>query len=218
MPIKRTKQQAFDYHVIRLSENECWPASGGGYNKPGWHVTWRFEGRRALAHRVSWELHRGPIPGKLCVLHHCDNPKCCNPNHLFLGTRADNVADMHAKQRARHGDHTGRKFGPSKGRKVSNADIPRIHELYVAGKTQRVIGAIFGVTDVTIGNILRGRIYEEAKKQVAGLGRGVKQAAGAFAKKSQAKRLRADGLTQYEIAALLSVSQTTVSHYLKEQL
>lgn len=216
MPIKRTKQQAFDYHVICLSKNECWPASGSGYNKPGWHVTWRYEGGRGLAHRVSWELHKGPIPGRLCVLHKCDNPKCCNPNHLFLGTRADNVADMHAKGRARQGDLTGHKFGPSPRRKIASADIPTIYTMYTAGETQRAIGKLFGVTDVTISNILRGRVYEETSLQVNGLGRGVRQAAAVEEKKKQAAVLRQDGLTQKEIGALLGVSQTTISHYFKE--
>ncbi len=52
------------------------------------------------AHRVAWVVWRGPIPDGLWVLHTCDNPPCCNPAHLFLGTRADNIADMVAKGRA----------------------------------------------------------------------------------------------------------------------
>lgn len=54
-----------------------------------------------VAHRVSWEIYRGPIPKGLSVLHRCDVPSCVNPDHLFLGTPLDNVTDMLAKGRAK---------------------------------------------------------------------------------------------------------------------
>lgn len=65
----------------------------------------RFEGKTQRAHRVAWTSANGAIPDKLHVLHQCDNPSCCNPEHLFLGTNANNVADKMAK--GRHG-HTKR--------------------------------------------------------------------------------------------------------------
>lgn len=54
----------------------------------------------SLAHRISWEIHFGPIPDDLWCLHKCDTPLCCNPYHLFLGTAAENTADMLAKGRS----------------------------------------------------------------------------------------------------------------------
>ncbi len=59
----------------------------------------KVRGLLTAAHRYSWFIHRGPIPDELHVLHHCDNPSCTNPDHLFVGTQADNVADMDSKDR-----------------------------------------------------------------------------------------------------------------------
>lgn len=81
----------------------CWVWQGSK-NRDGYGLFMR-DGRRRpgrrceRASRVSWELHRGPIPRGLWVLHKCDNPSCVNPDHLFLGTVQDNVADMMRKGR-----------------------------------------------------------------------------------------------------------------------
>jgi len=55
---------------------------------------------KKVAHRVAWETANGPIPPGMCICHHCDNPRCINVSHLFIGTHADNMADMAAKGRA----------------------------------------------------------------------------------------------------------------------
>ncbi len=65
----------------------------------------RGENRVDLAHRWVWVHENGPIPGRLCVLHHCDEPSCVRPSHLFLGTMQENTADMDRKGRARHWGH-----------------------------------------------------------------------------------------------------------------
>lgn len=80
----------------------CWVWSGSKNPKGYGQIQ---KGRRGagmrplLSHRVSWEIHFGSIPNGMKVLHHCDNPSCVRPDHLFLGTDADNTADMIKKER-----------------------------------------------------------------------------------------------------------------------
>jgi hypothetical protein len=72
------------------------------------------EGKMLKAHRVSWVLHFGLIPGTLHVLHKCDNPPCVNPAHLFLGTPADNMRDCVTKGRIATGDRSGARTHPER--------------------------------------------------------------------------------------------------------
>jgi HNH endonuclease len=98
---KVDKQGPVPDHRRKLGR--CWIWTGK--KKTGWGafgiVSHTINGKTAeyRVHRVSWELHYGPIPDNLCVLHKCDNTSCVRPTHLFLGTRQDNMADKMAKGR-----------------------------------------------------------------------------------------------------------------------
>ncbi len=82
---------------IVKSEQGCWgwigESTDNGYGR------FRVDGRKVLAHRFAYALLIGPIPNDLFVLHKCDNPPCCNPDHLFLGTKSDNSRDCMEKGR-----------------------------------------------------------------------------------------------------------------------
>lgn len=93
--------ERFMKHVITGPGCWQWKAStnGAGYGMiyPGPPAK---SGTKHLAHRVAWQIFRGPIPEGAHVLHRCDNPECTNPEHLFLGSHRDNMLDKHAKGRA----------------------------------------------------------------------------------------------------------------------
>jgi len=102
------------------------------------------------AHRVAWELKKGrPIPDGQCVLHHCDNPLCVNPDHLFDGTHADNVRDRDGKNRQARGVQHGQS-------KLTDDDVRQIRRDSADGMTQREIAKKFGVSQRAIFFVLRG--------------------------------------------------------------
>lgn len=98
-----------------------------------------------LAHRVAYELHYGPIPAGLYVMHKCDNPKCVNFEHLSVGTRKENMADMVQKGRQRKSA-------------FSESDLSQIMEMRVKGLTQREIAMTYGVSRPLISLLLSGKV------------------------------------------------------------
>lgn len=151
--IPQTPEQRFWKKVEKT--DSCWLWTGGsdcnGYGRMG---VGRSDEGTILAHRFSYELHRGPIAGNLFVCHRCDNPQCVNPNHLFLGTALDNVQDMIAKSRNAHGEK-------APWSKLTETQVTEIRQRYAAGGiTQKALAKEYGLIQTTVGEIVRRVIWK----------------------------------------------------------
>lgn len=164
-------------NVVRSGADECWQWTRALLESGHGHAY--YEGRHRTAHAIAWELanEASVLPG-ICVCHQCDNPPCCNPAHLFLGTKGDNSRDRHAKGRTARGDshwsHThpervprgdmhyvrrrpetirrGERVG---GSKLRDWQIRYIAALVAAGIPKRDAGRAYGVAGETIAYRLR---------------------------------------------------------------
>ncbi len=108
----KTLAERFLANVVRGGPDECWPYTRGKDSRGYGRIM--VDGKSVKAHRVAWELANGPIPSGMCICHHCDNPPCCNPAHLFVGTPADNVRDCKNKGRNAKGDANGLHIHPER--------------------------------------------------------------------------------------------------------
>lgn len=137
----------------------CWPWMGsrsGGYG----HV--RRDGKIWITHRLAYALTYGQIPPGMLVCHSCDNPPCCNPEHLFLGTDADNSRDRNAKGRQ------ARLRGTANGNaRLTLWQVADIRTQAATGRRQRDIAADYGIAQTTVSKIARGRSYVTAAKAEA---------------------------------------------------
>lgn len=133
---------------VVVAPSGCWEWQG--YRRPGGHGQIGNEGRLLGTHRVAWELTKGPIPSGMFVCHHCDNPPCCNPEHLFLGTAADNARDMARKGRGR-----GAEGLSNANARLSDKDVRAIRECMAAGESARAVARDFKVTPEYVGQLAR---------------------------------------------------------------
>ena len=118
-------------------------------------------------HRLSWEIHFGAIPPQMLVCHRCDVRRCVRPDHLFLGTHADNMADAATKGRMHPGDQHGLRKHPeqiSRGRDRWNATLTedQVREIrcrVAAGEVQRRIGESMGIDYRQVSAVAKGRSW-----------------------------------------------------------
>lgn len=174
----------------------------------GW---FRLGGKLRTAHTVAFEDFHGPIPAGMEVCHHCDNPPCCRPDHCFIGTQADNMADMWNKLRGARGSTNGQA-------KLTESDIPMIVELYNGGLTQVEIGRRYGVDYYTIGKILRGLDWKHVPRaETMEMDNQVRGSRSHLAVLNEAdipriRQLRKEGLLLRQIAEQYGITETTVSN------
>jgi DNA-binding XRE family transcriptional regulator len=102
-----------------------------------------------LAHRFSYHIHHGPIPDGLFVCHHCDNKRCVNPDHLFLGTTDENMADAVRKGRMESGEDRYNS-------KLTEPEVLEIVARHDAGESQSALAEDYGVSRGTINSIVAG--------------------------------------------------------------
>lgn len=145
-------------HIVKTDDG-CWFWNG----ERGRHRSVRRAGSRtpSHAHKLAWEFANGTVPAGLHVLHTCDEPTCCRPDHLFLGTNADNQRDMRSKGRgtippALRGEDNS-------AAKLTNAQVREIRARYTryqrGGTTLRTLAAEFGVSMSLISQIVRGKTW-----------------------------------------------------------
>jgi hypothetical protein len=142
--------------VDRRGPDECWPWIAKAVCRNGYGRMSDGRHRQLRAHRIAYELANGPVPEGLDVCHSCDNPPCCNPAHLFLGTAKDNMADAKRKGRTSPPPHY---FGEDH----HNAKFGHTAALAILSDTRpaQVVAADYGVSAKTVYALWRGDTWEK---------------------------------------------------------
>lgn len=146
--------------IDKRRPEECWPWTGA-LNHSGYGQFW-LNGMHWNASRAAYFLLVGEIPDSKVVCHSCDNPKCCNPAHLWLGSQADNVRDCSKKGRAR-GQFHRQSAHPRHTAKLTSEQVIDARRRYADGVSQSQIARELGVNSSTISRAVRGEKWSHLK-------------------------------------------------------
>lgn len=206
--------RAFFNERYEIQKSGCWHWTGNmtsyGYGRV------RLLGSKTkdmFAHRLSWALHKGSIPEGLFVLHHCDNRKCVNPDHLFIGTKGDNSADAVKKRRQCYGSKQWTA-------KLTDAEVIRAFEMTQRKVPRKEIAAEMGVSTYAISDALQGRSWRHLAPELAAKGLVyTKPPRRKFQTQELAEiiKLARAGMTQVDIAARFNIRQSNVSKILRNK-
>lgn len=143
--------------TVPVPEAGCWlwtAAYHGKGEKRSYGII-RVHGKNWKSHQLSYVLFHGPIPDGLCVLHKCDTPSCCNPDHLYTGTRKDNMADALRRNRvSRDSKNVGEKNG---ARRLTESVVRKIHASQMSIPN---VAKKFGVSKGTVSGIRSGLLWK----------------------------------------------------------
>lgn len=147
----------FRQHSVEDPITLCW--DWRGYIQSGGYGQFRINNKGVLAHRASWAFYnQSIIPDELLVCHHCDNPKCINPKHLFLGTALDNAHDSISKGRNAKSFCAGHLHGrKNRKRKLTDQQVREIRATLHNGERLKDIAKRYDVTLSAISTIRRGK-------------------------------------------------------------
>lgn len=188
----------------------CW--EWVGYTVHGYGRL-NVEGRPEMAHRLAWRLERGEIPVGLFVLHKCDNPGCCNPEHLYLGTQAENMRDMTVRQRAHT---TGPQGSAHFNAKLTEDDVRAIR---AATGNLAALARHYGVSYITINKIRRGETWQHvelASTHVVGPAKGSRHYRTHLTEED-VRAIRQSAESRKVLAARYQVSRQTIDDILTFQ-
>jgi len=135
----------------RTDDDECWEWQAA-QNSEGYGYFW-FDGQNLRAHRVALALSGVEVGGQ-CALHHCDNPSCVNPSHLYAGDKSDNAQDAFSRGRRELPDNSGENNSQTT---LTEEDVEEIRRRYDEEDiTQKELGDEYGLERSSIGNIING--------------------------------------------------------------